>query len=172
MIPHGHLNQCPTDTLAFRPIVSFIGIFQQKITQKNLFLFLREIQNINFNRLMISYEVCILFTSILLKETIDIAVNIFFYKYSENKITIRITHKKNSLQLQCNYKIKINYNYKNQLQLQEKITIKITRQELKGLFELETFGRHFFFDSNKQIRFNELFQCYHQKKIVRIVSVL
>ena len=36
---------------------------------------------------MISYEVCILFTSILLKETIDIAVNIYFEKYPDIKIT-------------------------------------------------------------------------------------
>ena len=35
---------------------------------------------------MISYEVCILFTSILLKKTIDIAVNIYFEKYPDIKI--------------------------------------------------------------------------------------
>lgn len=57
---------------------------------------------------MISYEVCILFTSILLKETIDIAVNIYFEKYPD---------------------------------------IKITKQELKELFEFETSGIYFLFVS-------------------------
>ena len=55
---------------------------------------------------MILYEVCILFTNILLKETIDIAVNIYFEKYP---------------------------------------SIKITKQELKELFEFETSGTYFLF---------------------------
>ena len=36
---------------------------------------------------MISYDVCSLFTSIPLKETIDIAVNLIFDKYPDLKIT-------------------------------------------------------------------------------------
>ena len=55
---------------------------------------------------MISYDVCSLSTSIPLKETIDIAVNLVFDKY---------------------------------------LDLKITRQELKELFEFAISGTHFLF---------------------------
>ena len=58
---------------------------------------------------MISCNACSLFTSIPLKETIDIAVNLIFDKYPDPKIS---------------------------------------RQELKKLFELEISGRHFLSDGN------------------------
>ena len=61
------------------------------------------------NKFTISYDVCSLFTSISLKETIDTAVNLIFDKYPE---------------------------------------LKITRQELKKLFEFATSGTHFLFDSS------------------------
>ena len=58
---------------------------------------------------MISYDVCSQFTRILIKETIDIAVNLIFDKYPD---------------------------------------LKITRQQLKKLFEFATSGTNFLFDGS------------------------
>ena len=77
---------------------------------KDSFSFCKEIQEVSSsNKFMISYDVCSLFTSIPLKETIDIAVNLIFDKYPD---------------------------------------LKITRQELKKLFEFATSGTHFLFDNS------------------------
>ena len=77
---------------------------------KDSFSFCKEVQEVSSsNKFMISYDVCSLFTSIPLKETIDIAVNLIFDKYPD---------------------------------------LKITRQELKKLFEFATSGTHFLFDGS------------------------
>ena len=48
---------------------------------------IKEVQEVSFsNKFMISYDVCSLFTSIPLKETIDIAINLIFDKYPDLKI--------------------------------------------------------------------------------------
>ena len=53
---------------------------------KDSFSFCKEIQEVSSSNIfMISYNVCSLFTSILLKETIDIAVNLIFDKYPDLK---------------------------------------------------------------------------------------
>ena len=77
---------------------------------KDSFSFCKEVQEVSSsNKFMISYDICSLFTSISLKETIDIAVNLIFEEYPD---------------------------------------LKITRQELKKLFEFETSGTHFLFVGN------------------------
>ena len=93
----------PTDTLTFRPIVSSIGTCNYNLAKvltdtldpaipteycaKDSFSFRMEIQEVNSsNKFMIPYDVCSLFTSISLKETIDIAVNLIFDKYPDLKI--------------------------------------------------------------------------------------
>ena len=54
---------------------------------KNSFSFCKEVQEVSFsNKFMISYDVYSLFTSIPLKETIDIAINLIFGKYLDLKI--------------------------------------------------------------------------------------
>ena len=86
---------------------------------------------------MISYDVCSQFTRILIKETIDIAVNLIFDKYPD---------------------------------------LKITRQQLKKLFELATSGTHFLFDGSYYDQINgiamgsplgpvlaNLFMGFHEK---------
>ena len=77
---------------------------------KDSFSFCKEVQEVSSsNKFMILYDICSLFTSISLKETIDIAVNLIFEEYPD---------------------------------------LKITRQELKKLFEFETSGTHFLFVGN------------------------
>ena len=124
--PKTHTFKSPTDTLTFRPIVSSIGtynynlakfltdmldlVIQTEYCAKDSFSFCKEVQEVSSsNKFMISYDVCSLFTSIPLKETIDIAVNLIFDKYPD---------------------------------------LKITRQELKKLFEFATSGTHFLFDGS------------------------
>ena len=124
--PKTHKLKSPTDTLTFRPIVSSIGTYNYNLAKfltdmldpaipteycaKDSFSFYKEVQEVSSsNKFMISYDVCSLFTSIPLKETIDIAVNLIFDKYPD---------------------------------------LKITRQELKKLFEFATSGTHFLFDGS------------------------
>ena len=93
-----------TDALTFRPIVSSIGTYNYNLAKfltdmldpvipteycaKDSFSFCKEVQEVSSsNKFMISYDVCSLFTSIPLKETIDIAVNLIFDKYPDLKIT-------------------------------------------------------------------------------------
>ena len=55
---------------------------------KDSFTFCEEIKKVSAtNRFLISYDVCSLFTSIPLKETIDIAVNLLFEHFSGLNIT-------------------------------------------------------------------------------------
>ena len=87
-----------------RPIVSSIGTFNYNLAKfltdmldsvipteycaKDSFSFCKELQEVSSsNKFIISCEVCSLFTSISLKETIDIAVNLIFDKYPDLKIT-------------------------------------------------------------------------------------
>ena len=66
---------------------------------KDSFSFCKEIQEVKCsNKLMISYDVCSLFTSISLKETVDITVNLIFDKYPDLKIATQKL--KNYLNLQ------------------------------------------------------------------------
>ena len=52
------------------------------------FSFRKEMQELSaFNKFMISYDVCNLFTNILLKETIKLAVNLIFEKRSKIRVT-------------------------------------------------------------------------------------
>ena len=114
------------DALTFRPIVSSIGTYNYNLIKlltdmldpaipteyctKDSFSFCKEIQEVSSSNIfMISYDVCSLFTSIPLKETINMAVNLIFDKYPD---------------------------------------LKITRQELKDLFDCETSGIHFLFDDS------------------------
>ena len=84
-----------TDTLTFRPIVSSIGtcnynlaiflidmldpVIPTEYCAKESFSFCKEVQEVSSsNKFMISCDICSLFTSIPLKETIDIEVNLIF----------------------------------------------------------------------------------------------
>ena len=124
--PKTHKLKSHTDTLRFRPVVSYIGTYNYNSAKflrdmldpvipteycaKDSFSFCKEVQEVSSsNKFMISYDVCSLFTSIPLKETIDIALNLIFDKYPD---------------------------------------LKITRQELKKLFEFATSGTHFLFDGS------------------------
>ena len=124
--PKTHTLKSPTDTLTFRPIVSSIGTYNNNLAKfltdmldlviqteycaRDSFSFCKEVQEVSSsNKFIISNYVCSLFTSISLKETIDIAVNLIFDKYPD---------------------------------------LKITRQELKKLFEFATSGTHFLFDGS------------------------
>ena len=124
--PKTHKLRSPTDTLTFCPTVSSIGSYNYNLAKfltdmldpvipteycaKDSFSYCKEVQEVSSsNKFMISYDVCSLFTSIPLKETIDIAVNLIFDKYPD---------------------------------------LKITRQELKKLFEFATSGTHFLFDGS------------------------
>ena len=85
----------PTDTLTFRPIVSSIGtcnynlaiflidildpVIPTEYCTKESFSFCKEVQEVSSsNKFMISYDICGIFNSIPLKETIDIEVNLIF----------------------------------------------------------------------------------------------
>ena len=125
-IPKTHKLKSRPDTLRFRPVVFYIGIYNYNSAKflrdmldpvipteycaKDSFSFCKEVEEVScYNKFMISYGVCSLLTSIPLKETIDIAINLLFDKHPY---------------------------------------LKITRQELKKLFEFATSGRHFLFDSS------------------------
>ena len=85
-------------------------VIRTEYCTKDSFSFCKELQEVSSsNKFMISNDIFSLFTRILLKETIDIAVNLIFDEYSD---------------------------------------LKITRQELKKLFEFETSGTHFLFDGS------------------------
>ena len=132
--PKTYKLKFPTDTLTFRPIVSFMDTYNHKFAKflvdildpvlpteycaKDSFSFCKKIQEVSSsNKFLISSNVCSLFTSIPLKETIDLAVNLIFDKYPD---------------------------------------LKIATQELKKLFELATSGRHFFLMATITIRLMEL----------------
>ena len=112
--------------LSFRPIVSSIATYNYNLAKflselldpvipnehcaKESFSFCEEIQGVSANDyFLVSYDVCSLFTSIPLTETIEIAVELIF---------------------------------------QNKTNLKISKNELKQLFEFVTSGTHFLFKGN------------------------
>ena len=63
-------------------------VIQTEYCARDSFSFCKEVQEVSSsNKFTISYEVCSLFTSIPLKKTIDVAVNLIFDKYPDLKIT-------------------------------------------------------------------------------------
>ena len=86
-----------------------IQLCLKKIVLKTLLVFVEEIQVSASNYFLVSYDVCSLFTSIPLQETLNIAVELIF---------------------------------------QNKPELKISKKELRQLFEFVTSGTHFLFKSN------------------------
>ena len=93
--PKIHKLNVQRNKLSLRPIVSSVGTYNYHLSKfltdlldpiiptshctKDSFTFCEEIKKVSAtNRFLISYDVCSLFTSIPLKETIDIAVNLLF----------------------------------------------------------------------------------------------
>ena len=112
--------------LSLPPTISSIGTYDYNLSKfltnllalvipttkctKDLFTFCEEIKKVRAtNKSLISYDVCSLFTSIPLKETIDIAVDLLFEHNPD---------------------------------------FKITKNELKKLFDFATSGTHFLFDGS------------------------
>ena len=104
--PKTHKLKSPSDKLTFRPIVSSICAYNYNLAKfltdmldpvipkdycaKDSFSFSKEIKEVSSSdKSLISYDVCSLFTSIPLNETIDIAVNLIF----DNNPNIKITKK-------------------------------------------------------------------------------
>ena len=105
--PRTHKLKSKTDKLMFHPIISSIGTYNYKLAKflgellnpiilsehcaTDSFSFCKEIQELSafntFNKFMISYDVCNLFTNITLKETIKLAVNLIFEKRPEIRVT-------------------------------------------------------------------------------------
>ena len=124
--PKTHKLKSESDKLTFRPIVSSIGAYNYKLAKfltsmldpvipkdhctKDSFSFCKEIKKVSStNKFLISYDICSLFTSIPLNETIDLAVKLIF---------------------------------------DNNPNIKITKKDLKKLFEFATSGTHILFDGN------------------------
>ena len=102
--PKTHKVRSKIDKLTFRTIVSSIGASNYKLTKflrkllnpiipsqhcaTDSLSFCKEIQEaIEFNKFMISHDICNFFTNIPLKETIKLAVNLLFEKRPEIRIT-------------------------------------------------------------------------------------
>ena len=102
-LPKIHKLNINIDNLSLRPIISSIGTYNYNLSKfltnllapvipttnctKDLFTFCEEIKKVRAtNKFLISY-VCSLFTSIPLKETIDIAVDLLFEHNPDFKIT-------------------------------------------------------------------------------------
>ena len=63
-------------------------VIQTEYCARDSFSFCKEVLEVSSsNKFTISYNVCSLFTSIPLKKTIDVAVNLIFDKYPDLKIT-------------------------------------------------------------------------------------
>ena len=92
------------DSLSLRPIISSIGTYNNNLSKfltnllapviptinctKDPFTFCEEIKKVRAtNKFLISYDVCSWFTSIPLKETIDIAADLLFEHNPDFKIT-------------------------------------------------------------------------------------
>ena len=101
-----HKLKSESDKLTFRPIVSSIGAYNYKLAKfltsmldpvipidhwtKDSFSFCKEIKKVSStNKFLIYYDICSLFTSIPLNETIDLAVKLIF----DNNPNIKITKK-------------------------------------------------------------------------------
>ena len=94
-LPKTHKLNVQRNNLSLRPFVSSINTYEYHLSKfltdfldiiiptshctKDSFTFYEEIEKLSAtNRLLISYDVCCLCTSIPAKETIDIAVNLLF----------------------------------------------------------------------------------------------
>ena len=122
-LPKIHKLNINKDNLSLRPIISSIGTYNYNLSKfltnllapvipttnctKDSFTFCEEIKKIRATNKFLNSYVCSLFTSIPLKETIDIAVNLLF---------------------------------------EHKPGFKITKNELKKLFNSATSGTHFLVD--------------------------
>ena len=104
--PKTHKLKSESDKLTFRPIVSSIGAYNYKLAKfltsmldpvipidhwtKDSFSFCKVIKKVSStNKFLIYYDICTLFTSIPLNETIDLAVKLTF----DNNPNIKITKK-------------------------------------------------------------------------------
>ena len=98
-LKHNNINE-----LSLRPIISSIGTYNYNLAKflssllepvistmhctKDSFSFCEEIKKVRAsNKFLVSYDVCSLFTSIPLTETIDIAVDLLFEKNAGFKIS-------------------------------------------------------------------------------------
>ena len=103
-LPKIHKLNINKDNLSLRPIISSIGTYNYNLSKfltnllapvipttnctKDSFTFCEEIKKVRAtNKFLISYDVCSLFTSIPLKETIDIAVDLLFEHNPDFQIT-------------------------------------------------------------------------------------
>ena len=103
-LPKIHKLDNNKDNLSLRPIISSIGTYNCNLSKfltnllvpvipttnctKDSFKFCKEIKKVRAtNKFLISYYVCSLFTSIPLKETTDIAVDLLFEHNPDFKIT-------------------------------------------------------------------------------------
>ena len=125
-LPKTHKMLFDSDDFSLRPIISSIGTYNYNLAKfltelldpviskehcvKDSFSFCEEMQQVSSkDNFLVSYDVCTLFTSIPLQETIQIAVELFF---------------------------------------QNNPQLKVTKHELKQLFNFATSGTHFIFNSS------------------------
>ena len=125
-LPKTHKMLFDSDDFSLRPIISSIGTYNYNLAKfltelldpviskehcaKDSFSFCEEIQQVSSNdNFLVSYDVCSLFTSIPLQETIQIAVELIF---------------------------------------QNNPQLKVTKRELKQLFNFATSGTHFIFNGS------------------------
>ena len=105
-LPKTHKMLFDSDDFSLRPIISSIGPYNYNLAKfltelldpiipkehcaKDLFSFCEEIQQVSNNdNFLVSYDVCSLFTSTPLQETIEIAVEVIFENNPQLKITKR-----------------------------------------------------------------------------------
>ena len=117
-LPKTHKMLFDSDYFSLQPIISSVGTYNYNLDPviskehcaKDSFSFCEEIQQVSSNdSFLVSYDVCSLFTSIPLQETIQIAVELIF---------------------------------------QNNPQLKVTKRELKQLFNFATSGTHFIFNGN------------------------
>ena len=154
-LPKTHKMLFDSDDFSLRPIIFSIGTYNYNLAKfltelldpviskehcaKDSFSFCEEIQQVSSNdNFLVSYDVCSLFTSIPLQETIQIAVELIF---------------------------------------QNNPQLKVTKRELKQLFNFATSGTHFIFNGSFYDQVDgvsmgsplgpvlaNLFMGYHEKK--------
>ena len=105
-LPKTHKMLFDSDDFSLRPIISSIGTYNYNLAKfltelldpviskehcaKDSFSFCEEIQQVSSNdNFLVSYDVCSLFTSIPLQETIQIAVELIFQNNPQLKVTKR-----------------------------------------------------------------------------------
>ena len=91
-----HKTLFDSDYFSLRPIISSVGTYNYNLDPvtskehcaKDSFSFCEEIQQVSSNdSFLVSYDVCSLFTSIPLQETIQIAVELIFQNNPQLKVT-------------------------------------------------------------------------------------